>query len=74
MSVPLNAKEYVGFEVGNIPLILSVPHGGELKPSEITNRTCNDAVSVMDEFTIELSQAIMAESAKVGQKPYLIVK
>jgi hypothetical protein len=71
--VRLNAEEYVHFEAGNIPLILSVPHGGELKPSKITNRTCNDAVSVMDEFTIELSQAIMAEFAKVGQKPYLIV-
>lgn len=70
---PFNAEEYVDFEAGNIPIILSVPHGGELKPSEIADRTCNDAVNVMDEFTIELSEAIMAEFAKAGQKPYLIV-
>lgn len=72
-SVPFNPQEYVDFESGNIPLILSVPHGGDLKPSEIITRTCNDAVSVMDEFTIELAQAIMDEFAKNGQRPYLIV-
>lgn len=72
-SIPFDAQEYVDFESGNIPLILSVPHGGELKPSEIANRTCNDAVSVMDEFTIELALAIMDEFAKVGKRPYLII-
>jgi hypothetical protein len=72
-SVPFDAQEYVDFESGNIPLILSVPHGGDLKPGEILNRTCNDAVSVMDEFTIELAQTIMDEFAKAGQKPYLII-
>ncbi len=72
-SPPFNPEEYVTFEAGNIPLIISVPHGGELKPNEISDRLCNDAVNVMDEFTIELSQAIMAEFAKAGQKPYLIV-
>jgi len=72
-SVPFDAKEYVDFESGNIPLILSVPHGGELKPNQIANRTCNDAVSVMDEYTIELAQAIVVEFAKIGMKPYLII-
>jgi|SRR6056297_419865 len=72
-SNPFNAAEFVDFEAGNIPLILSVPHGGELKPNEIPNRTCNNAVTVMDDLTIELSQAIMTEFAKTGKKPYLIV-
>lgn len=73
VSVPFDAQEYVDFESGNIPLILSVPHGGDLKPNEISNRTCNDAVSVMDEFTIELAQAIIDEFAKAGYKPYFII-
>jgi len=72
-AIPFNAEEFVDFEAGNIPLVISVPHGGELKPNEIPNRTCNDAVNVMDEFTIELSQAIMTAFAKTGKKPYLIV-
>jgi N-formylglutamate amidohydrolase len=72
-SGAFDAQEYVEFASGNIPLILSVPHGGELKPGEIVNRTCNDAVNVMDEFTIELAKAIMAEFAKTGMRPYLII-
>jgi hypothetical protein len=72
-SGAFDAQEYVEFASGNIPLILSVPHGGELKPSEIANRTCNDAVNVMDEFTIALSEAIMAEFAKTEMKPYLVI-
>jgi N-formylglutamate amidohydrolase len=67
------AEDYVEFEMGNIPIILSVPHGGDLKPDVIANRTCNNAVSVMDEFTIEQARAIMEEFAKRGQKPYLII-
>jgi N-formylglutamate amidohydrolase len=72
-SVPFDAQDYVEFESGNIPLILSVPHGGDMKPIQIANRTCNDAVSIIDEFTIELAMAIIDEFAKVGQRPYLIV-
>jgi hypothetical protein len=72
-SGAFDAQEYVEFASGNIPLILSVPHGGELKPGEIANRTCNDAVNIMDKFTIELAEAIMEEFAKTGMKPYLII-
>jgi len=68
-----NAADYVGFEVGNIPLVLSVPHGGSLRPSKIPNRTCNNAVNVLDEFTLELGNTIMLEFAKTGLKPYFIV-
>jgi N-formylglutamate amidohydrolase len=72
-TVPFKVQEYVDFTSGNIPLILSVPHGGKLKPKEIADRTCNNAVIVMDQFTIELAQAIMGEFAKTGLKPYLII-
>jgi N-formylglutamate amidohydrolase len=67
------AADYVDFKAGNIPLVISVPHGGILKPSIIPNRTCNNAVNVLDEFTIELGNAIMVEFAKSGLKPYFIV-
>jgi hypothetical protein len=71
--IPFNADVYVDFETGNIPLIISVPHGGTLRPTEIADRTCNDAVNVLDEFTIELAQAIMTEFTKTGLTPYLII-
>ncbi|MHA7864937.1 hypothetical protein [Flagellimonas marinaquae] len=64
---------YIDAQSGNIPLILSVPHGGNLKPDEVSNRSCNDAVSVKDEFTIELALAIMDEFDNMGQRPYLVI-
>lgn len=71
--IPFSADEFVEFKTGNIPLILSVPHGGTLRPNEIPDRTCNDAVNVVDEFTIELAEAIMVEFAKTDLRPYFIV-
>lgn len=67
------AEDYVLLQQGNIPLIISVPHGGMEKPTVIPDRSCNDAISIMDEFTIELSEEIMQAFAKQGLKPYLIV-
>jgi hypothetical protein len=70
---PFDPQLYIDAVSGNIPLVLSVPHGGDLKPDEVSNRTCNDAVSVQDEFTIELALAIMDEFDKIGQRPYLVI-
>lgn len=72
-TFPFNAQEYMAIETGNIPMIISVPHGGALRPDLIADRTCNDAVNIMDEFTIELAQSILDEFAKSGLKPYSII-
>jgi N-formylglutamate amidohydrolase len=66
-------SEFVVFEEGNIPLIISVPHGGDLKPNSIPDRTCNDAVNISDENTLELALAILKVFEKNGQKPYLVL-
>ena len=47
---------YVTYYPGNIPIILSIPHGGDITPSEISNRTYG--VTVTDSNTIELGMAI----------------
>ena len=47
---------YTTYYPGNIPVILSIPHGGDISPSEISNRTYG--VSVTDSNTIELGIAI----------------
>ena len=49
-------KSYITYYPGNIPVILSIPHGGDISPSEISNRTYG--VSVTDSNTIELGIAI----------------
>src|SRR6056297_1614502 len=68
-----NAQDYVLFEAGNMPLIISVAHGGDKKPEELPDRDCYDAVHVKDAFTIELALAIKEEFAELGKKPYLII-
>jgi len=45
-------------QYGNMPLMISVPHGGTLTPAEIPDRTCPGIVTEPDEFTIELLKAI----------------
>lgn len=64
---------YITFEEGNIPLIISVPHGGNLKPGSIPDRTCNGAVNTSDAYTVELANKIMEVFKNNGQKPYLVI-
>lgn len=57
-------KEYIEYFAGNMPLILTVPHGGLLVPSTIPNRNCAECVTVMDTNTQELGRLIADEVKK----------
>jgi hypothetical protein len=60
--------------VGNMPLIISVPHGGQLQPDHIPNRTCEGSTTVTDLNTIELAREISQSiQAKYKVKPYLVI-
>ncbi|MDX1601095.1 MAG: hypothetical protein R3191_06235 [Anaerolineales bacterium] len=59
-------------EVGNLPLILSAPHGGESQPDAIPDRT--GAVVVNDWGSQDLARALAAEvEVLTGRRPHLIV-
>ena len=63
---------YTTYYPGNIPLILSVPHGGDITPSEISNRTYG--VTVTDSNTVELGIAIRNYFyANYNIRPYVII-
>ena len=65
-------NNYINYYPGNIPVILSIPHGGELVPLEISDITYG--VSVTDSNTIELGTSIsdyMYENFNI--RPYLII-
>lgn len=67
------ANNYTEYHIGNLPIVISVPHGGYLLPSTLPNRTCNNAVGVTDENTIELAQQIDSAFVKAtGCHPYII--
>ncbi len=62
---------YTAWLVGDLPLILSAPHGGDLRPAEIPNR--GYGVTVKDLRTLELALAIQeAVEARTGGRPHLV--
>lgn len=65
-------NNYIQYYQGNIPLILSAPHGGEFMPDEITDRS--EGVFDKDDFTLELTQEIIKEfQLQIGKIPYAII-
>lgn len=65
-------KNYITYYQGNIPIILSAPHGGEEKPSDIKTRT--KGVFEKDDYTYELTELIIDEFYKQTQQtPYTVI-
>jgi hypothetical protein len=63
---------YIEFAAGDLPLVLSAPHGGTLLPSELPDRTSGETVT--DVNTIELARAIADEfEQRTGKRPYLVL-
>ncbi len=64
--------KYLEYIAGDLPLVLTSPHGGRLKPASIANRT--EGVTEADANTQELARAIADEFfARTGHRPHLIV-
>lgn len=53
-----DSNEYVEYIPGNLPVIISVPHGGYLEPDTISNRDCDNCVYGRDSYTQELARSI----------------
>ena len=49
---------YVEYIAGNLPIVISVPHGGYLEPVSIPDRNCTGCVYVRDSYTQELARLI----------------
>lgn len=49
---------YVEYIPGNLPVIISVPHGGYLEPNSIPNRDCDNCVYMRDSYTQELVRSM----------------
>jgi hypothetical protein len=52
-------KQYIEYLAGNLPFILSAPHGGREKPEEIPDR--KEGTFAYDANTQELARTIAAE-------------
>ena len=62
------------YQVGTLPLVISVSHGGDVEPTSIPDRTCNNPVYAMDAFTIETAIEIKNKLFELtGCYPHLII-
>ena len=72
-------NDWVEIIVGDIPLVISVPHGGFMKPDAIPDRDCKGVgegkfVMGADGNTIQLAREIQAMFQKKFKKtPYIII-
>jgi N-formylglutamate amidohydrolase len=63
---------YIEFTAGDLPIIVSAPHGGAIEPAEIPNRTSGDTAT--DSGTEDLSRAVAAAlRARTGRQASLII-
>ena len=63
---------YIEYIAGNLPVILSAPHGGTLRPAEIPDRTAGTTVRDMN--TEELARAISAAFfVATGKYPHVVI-
>jgi N-formylglutamate amidohydrolase len=73
-EVVFGTNNYVEYQVGTLPLVISVPHGGNLEPGLIPNRTCNNPVYAVDAFTIETALEINNKLfAATGCYPHMVI-
>tara|TARA_R110000764_G_scaffold70045_9_gene144840 strand:+ start:11196 stop:12293 length:1098 start_codon:yes stop_codon:yes gene_type:complete len=64
-------ESWLEAKTGNMPLVISAPHGGEISPQEISNRACG--TNSRDNNTAQLSLEIENVFNQYGKQPYLIV-
>ncbi|MEN8250389.1 MAG: hypothetical protein ABFS32_15755, partial [Bacteroidota bacterium] len=53
-----NSNNYVEYIPGDLPIVISVPHGGYLEPADIPNRDCDGCVYSRDSYTQELARSM----------------
>lgn len=75
IGVPfIDATGYVEYIPGNLPVIVSVPHGGDLLPADIPDRDCNNFVCARDQFTQELARSVLAAfEEETGCYPHMVI-
>ena len=71
-SIYFGRGDYIEYHSGSLPIILSVPHGGWMDPTEIPNRT--QGITEIDTNTYQLTKTIMDTlAARFGGKPHVIL-
>ncbi|MFO7769598.1 MAG: hypothetical protein R6W82_11675 [bacterium] len=66
--------EYIEYLPGDLPLIITAPHGGYLQPPEIPDRSGAGIVTVPDSRTQELARQLRDTfQTQIGGIPYIVI-
>ena len=70
----LSTSEYIEYKAGNLPIVISAPHGGTLEPSEVPDRDCAGCSTIRDFATDDLARKIYdAIADEFGCYPHVII-
>jgi hypothetical protein len=68
------ADSFIEYRAGDLPVIISAPHGGYLEPANIPDRSCPNCVTVRDSWTLELAQELdSAIYQQLGGHAHIII-
>ena len=69
-----DSSGYVEYRAGNLPIIISAPHGGSLEPSIIPDRNCSGCISEKDAWTKNIAEGMYNAFIKqTGCYPHVII-
>lgn len=65
------SRGFVTYAAGALPIVITVPHGGNMKPEDLADRK---RPGPQDEFTIELSDEVVAALLeRTGKRPHRVI-
>jgi hypothetical protein len=65
---------YIEYIAGDLPIVITAPHGGTLAPAELPNRTGSGITTVRDVSTEELARTIgNVFASQGGGRPHIII-
>ncbi len=66
--------EWAEWRPGTLPVVLSAPHGGDIEPEVIPDRSGSGIVTVRDSRTIETTEAAAAALEDLtGERPHVVI-
>jgi hypothetical protein len=68
------ANQYIEYQPGDLPIIIDAPHGGNIKPAAIPDRTQGDVLTGTDTGSLETARLVTEKIQQLtGKRPHLIV-
>ncbi|MBL7813805.1 MAG: T9SS type A sorting domain-containing protein [Saprospiraceae bacterium] len=73
-TVYYGANNYIEYRAGNLPIIVTAPHGGDIEPVSIPDRSCANCIIIADANTDDLAAKLDASlRTSLNGYPHIII-